>query len=73
MRIAIKVSPNAKENSVITQADGSLKVRLKAKPIEGRANQALLKVLAGHFNCASCRIIIKKGLKNRDKIVEIST
>jgi len=58
-------------NSVKQNEDGSYAVSLTATPIEGKANNQLIKVLADYFKVAKSRITIKSGQKSRDKLVII--
>jgi uncharacterized protein (TIGR00251 family) len=51
--------------------DGSLEVHLKEKPVDGKANDALVKVLADHFGVRQREIRIVSGASARMKIVEI--
>lgn len=44
---------------------------VKAKPVNGQANKEIIKRLAKHFDTSSRNVVIKKGHKSRDKIVEI--
>lgn len=53
------------------QGDGSYEVHLKEKPIDGKANEALIKVLAKHFGIRQQDVRIKTGTSSRNKIVEI--
>jgi uncharacterized protein (TIGR00251 family) len=71
MRHSIRVIPKAKQNKVFVEED-RLKVYLTAPAIEGRANEALIKILAAHFQVRKGDIRIVKGDKSRDKIVEIA-
>ncbi len=48
-----------------------LKVRLKAKPEDGKANAELIRVLSAHFGAGKNGVRILKGLKSRDKTVLI--
>ncbi len=71
MTINCRVIANAKEISVIKQKDGSYKIRLNVKPVEGKANKKLVEVLARYFNAAKSRVNIIKGETSKNKIVEI--
>lgn len=71
MRISVRVKPNAKKKEVVVQEGGSFLVRLTVPPIEGRANEQLIEVLAEYFGKPKRDIEILKGLKGRLKIVEI--
>jgi uncharacterized protein (TIGR00251 family) len=70
MRHFIRVIPRAKQNKVVVEED-RLKVYLTAPAIEGRANEALIKILAAHFQVRKGDIRIVKGEKSRDKIIQI--
>ena len=69
-RFNIRVIPNAKQNKIVEEP-GRLKVYLTAPAVEGKANKALIKFLAEHFNVKKSKISIVRGGKNREKIVEI--
>jgi len=70
--IKIKVNPRSAKNEVTPNTDGSLKVKIKASPVKGKANQELIKVLADHFQVAKSQIEIAKGLTGRNKIIKIN-
>jgi len=71
MRINIRVIPKAKQNKVVVEPD-RLKVYLTAPPIEGKANRALMEILAEHYGVRRNRVKIISGQKGRDKVVEIT-
>ncbi|MFC1568491.1 DUF167 domain-containing protein [Candidatus Margulisiibacteriota bacterium] len=71
MRYTVKVIPRARANRVVEE-QGRLKVHLTAPPVEGKANQALIEVLAGHFGVKKQQVRIVRGKKSRQKVVEIS-
>ncbi|UCD55503.1 MAG: DUF167 domain-containing protein [Candidatus Omnitrophota bacterium] len=66
--IRVRVIAKAKENNVKKLKDG-FRVYLTAPPIEGKANKALVKVLAEYFNLKKSQIIILRGKKSKDKLV----
>ena len=72
MKINVRVITGARENKVVPQVDSSLRVYSTALPVEGRANQALVKILAKEYGVAKSRIEILKGHKSRNKVVEIT-
>ena len=51
--------------------DGNLTVRLKSPPVEGKANQELIEMLAKKFRVGKSQIVIKSGLSSRNKLIEI--
>ena len=70
--IKVRVIPRASKNSVEKYADG-FKVRLTAPATEGKANKALVALLADFFNLKKSRVQIINGLKSRDKLVRLIT
>ena len=71
MNINIKVIPGARK-SFLKQEAGIYKVYLTAPAVEGKANQALVVFLADYFGVKKNQIEIIKGLKTRNKTVNIS-
>ncbi len=70
MKIYVRVIPQAKR-AQIRQEDTGLKVYLTAPAVDGKANKALLAVLADFYGVRKSRIQIIKGLKSRDKTIMI--
>ena len=66
----IRVMPGARKN-FLKKEEGRLKIYLQAPALEGKANQALVEFLAEYLNVKKSQIEIIKGLKSRDKIVNI--
>lgn len=75
MRITVKVIPNARREEVILEEndlkEGRIKVKVMAPPEDGRANVAVLKLLAKHFGVKKNAVSLISGEKSREKIVEI--
>jgi len=65
------VIPGAKRN-VLKDEDGQIRVYLTAPPVEGKANTALIRFLAGHYGVRKSQVEIIKGLKSRQKTVRIN-
>lgn len=70
MKIMIKVIPNSKIEAVIKDSD-KLQVRVKEPPKEGKANKAIIKLLAKHFHVPQSSISIVSGLGSKNKLIEI--
>ena len=51
--------------------EGALVVRLTAPPVEGRANQALCRLLAKRLGVARGRVSVVGGAASRDKLVRV--
>lgn len=70
--LTVKVKPNSKQQSIEEQPDGSLKVHLKSPPVDGKANQELIVLLAKKLKVPKSAIAIKSGLSSKHKLVEIA-
>lgn len=71
MQKRVKVKPNSRITKIVEEEDGSLTVHLKSPPIDGKANEELIKVLADKYDVTKSCITIKSGLTSRQKLVEI--
>ena len=71
MILDIRVRANAKQNKVGGEIAGRLIVFVQAPAVDGKANEAVLKVLAEHFEVRARDIKIIRGETNRDKTIEI--
>ncbi len=69
--LRVRVKPNAKQNRIQKQADGEWVIALQAPPVDGKANQALIKLLAKELGIAKSCIHIKSGQTGRNKLIEI--
>ncbi|MEW6447913.1 MAG: DUF167 domain-containing protein [Bacillota bacterium] len=67
----VRVTPRASANAIAGLAEGALRVRITAPPVEGRANEALLKYLAGFFGIPVRRLAILRGESGREKIIKV--
>jgi len=70
MKIQVKVKPNSKTNEVNQEAD-SFVVKVKEPAKEGRANQAVARILAQHFGVPQTQVKILSGFKSKNKVVDI--
>lgn len=71
MKIFVTAKPGSKENFVEKIDKEHFIVRVKELPIEGRANRALLALLADHFSIPHSNISLLSGKTSRNKIIEI--
>ena len=67
----IRVTPHSKQNKVV-ENDGVLRVYTNAAPEKGKANAAVIELLAKHFGVAKSQIKIVRGDTTRDKVIEIA-
>jgi len=70
--LELKVVPRSSRNEIKREANGLLKVRLQAPPVDGKANKALIKFLAEKLNVSKSSITIVSGETGRNKIVRIN-
>ena len=70
MKLQVKVSPGKKEEK-IEIIDGVFEISLKERAEKGKANIALIKLLAKHFNTSSANVKILRGLTSKNKVIEI--
>ena len=71
MKIQVKVKPNSKIEEVSQEGD-SFVVKVKEPPKEGKANQAVIKLLAQHFGVSQSQVKIASGFKSKNKVIEIA-
>jgi uncharacterized protein (TIGR00251 family) len=68
-QIHITVSPRSSKNELILLPDGTYKVKLTAAPVDGEANEALIKFLSKEFDVAKSNIQILKGERGKRKVI----
>ena len=71
MKISVKAKPKARENSIKKIDDFNFTVRVKELPIENKANEAIIEVLAEYFAVPKSKINIISGHNSKHKIIEI--
>ncbi|MEQ1541233.1 MAG: DUF167 domain-containing protein [Novosphingobium sp.] len=69
-RLAIRVTPGARSESVAV-ADGRVVIKVRVKPEDGKANAAVLALLAEALGIATSRLHMLRGATGRDKLVQI--
>jgi len=67
----VLAKPGSRVESVEVREDGVLVVRVRERAADGRANEALRKLLAKQFKCRPTDVVIRSGLSSRMKRVEI--
>ena len=65
--LRVRLTPRAAREQVILQDDGTLAVRVSAPPVDGRANAALERAVAGALGVAPSRVSLVRGARGRDK------
>ena len=69
--IRVKVKPNARVSALEAQPEGTWLARIKAPPVDGKANAELIELVAKRFGCARSAVSIKSGAGGRMKLVKI--
>lgn len=69
VRLEILVQPRASRSEIVGLLEDRIKIRLAAPPVEGQANEALVRLLADLFNLARSHVLIRAGESGRRKSV----
>lgn len=72
VRLAVQISANAKKTEVIGVVDDALKLKLHAQPIEGKANEALIRYLSDRLAVPRSAITLTHGHTNKRKLLDIA-
>jgi uncharacterized protein len=67
--LTLRVQPGAKRSEIAGLHGDALKIRLSAPPVEGRANEALLKFIAKLFDVPLRQVELKRGEQSRHKVI----
>jgi uncharacterized protein (TIGR00251 family) len=70
MKIQVKVKPNSR-TAEVNQEGESFIVKVKEPPKEGKANQAVIKLLAQHFGVPQSQVRILSGFRSKNKVIEV--
>lgn len=71
MKITVRVKPNARKNEIKQIDATNFFMSVTAPPVEGKANEKLIEVLADYFGRPKRSITILRGIGGKMKIVEI--
>ena len=71
MLLQVKVKPNARSSELVQMSDGTWLAKVKSPPVDGKANDELVALVAQHFKCRKSAISIKAGASGRTKLVQI--
>ena len=69
--LRLQVKPNSRTEELAPQDDGSFIARVKAPPVDGKANAAVINLIAKHFGIRKAQVVIKSGASARMKLVQI--
>ena len=69
--LQIKVKPNSRASLLEQKDDGTWLAQIKSPPVDGKANEELIALVAKHFGCRKSEVSIKSGGSSRLKLVQI--
>ena len=68
----VRVIPRSSKSEVVGELDGALKVKLKAPPVDGAANDELIRLLSKEFGISRSDIEIVSGLTSKSKRIRVN-
>ena len=68
----VRVIPRSSKSEIVGEYDGALKVKLASPPVEGAANDELIKIIAKAFDVPKSAVEISAGHTSKRKMVRIS-
>jgi uncharacterized protein (TIGR00251 family) len=74
--LQVKVKPNARASALRApdpDGDGVGQAQLKAPPVDGKANEELIALIARHFRCRKSAVTIRSGASGRLKLVQVDS
>ena len=71
-RIRVRLTPRSGRNEIVGWQDGLLRVRVTAPPVDGKANEALERLIAKALGVPKRDVSIVSGARGREKAVEIA-
>jgi uncharacterized protein (TIGR00251 family) len=69
--IAVRLQPRARANEIVGVRDGVIVVRVTAPPVDGRANEALCRLIAKRARVGVGRVSVVRGAGAREKLVRV--
>jgi uncharacterized protein (TIGR00251 family) len=73
VRLAVQIAANAKKTEIMGVFDGMLKIRLQAQPIEGKANEALIRYLAQALGVSRGAVTLTHGQTSKRKLLVVKS
>jgi hypothetical protein len=70
-RIAVKVTPNARADEIRGFSGDLLVVRIKAQPVDGKANDALVRLVADALGLPRAAVSVDHGATARKKLLAL--
>lgn len=70
-QIRVRLTPRAAREQIAAGNGGSYLVRVTAPPVDGRANDALCRLIARRAGVARSRVTLLRGAKGREKVLSV--
>jgi len=70
--LSVRVQPRASKNEILDVRDGRLRLRTTAAPTDGKANQAVIRLIATYLQIAPSRIRLLRGKTQRNKQLRVA-
>ena len=70
--IQVRVKPNSRQSLLEQKEEGTWLAQIKSPPVDGKANEELIALVAKHFGCRKSEVSIKSGGSSRIKLIQIS-
>jgi uncharacterized protein len=70
--LSVKVKPGARVSLLTRLEGGAWLAHLKSQPVDGKANEELLSLVARHFGCPKSAVSLKSGASARTKRVRVN-
>ena len=71
--LQVKVKLRARDSALMQSADGTWIAKLKSPPVDGKANEELVGLIAEHFGVRKAAVVIKAGASGRTKLVKVTS
>ena len=69
--LKVRLQPRARHDEVVGERDGAVIIRVKAPPVDGRANEALTAFVAKRAGVPKRAVSIVRGHQSRDKVLHV--
>jgi uncharacterized protein (TIGR00251 family) len=70
--LTVRLQPRARRDEVVGERDGVVVIRVTAPPVDGKANQALCRLIAKKAGVAPSRVEIVRGHTAREKVIRVA-
>jgi uncharacterized protein YggU (UPF0235/DUF167 family) len=71
--LQVKVKPNSRASALTPVGDGTWLAQLRSPPVDGKANEELIALVAGHFGVARSAVSIRRGASGRTKFLSVES